>query len=173
MKLQNKLSKVVLLMVVFGLVLAAGAVAGGTTGAAVAEPEIFYSVHQQDAGWLGYVSNGEDGGKTGIAKRIESIKIRVVSPAIKGGVKYEVHQAQAGWLGPYYDNDEAGLTGAARQLEAIKVELTGDLAKTYTVRYRVHQQDIGWSGWAENGAESGTTGQAKRIESIQVRLVKK
>jgi uncharacterized protein YjdB len=170
MKLQNKLSKVVLLMVVFGLVLAAGAVAGGTTGAAVAEPGIFYRLGQVDVGWNGWANDGADattvGGKNGI-----SVAVRVVSPAIKGGVRYQIAEPNVGWRGWSYDNEDASVSVGSHLIN-FKLELTGDLAKTYSVRYRVGQVDVGWNGWVEDGADATTVG-GKAIINLQARLIKK
>ena len=44
--------------------------------------DIYYRVHSQTYGWLGWAKNGESAGTEGLAKRLEAIEIRLVE---KGG----------------------------------------------------------------------------------------
>lgn len=44
--------------------------------------DIYYRVHAQDYGWLGWVKNGLNTGTEGIGRRLEAIEIKLVN---KGG----------------------------------------------------------------------------------------
>lgn len=118
--------------------------------------EIKVKGHIQDVGWedwsVGIV------GTTGVAKRLEAIKIDVPFE-----IKARAHIENIGWVdyGVITKDTVIGTTGKSLRLEAIS--LTGD------IKYRVHIQDIGWSPWASNGSELGTVGLQKRIEAIEIK----
>jgi uncharacterized protein YjdB len=146
---------------------------------AYAQTEVFYSSHVAEAGWLGYVMDGETSGTTGQSRQIEAVKMRV-SSGIKGGIRYNTYVRNLGWIGWSFDNEESGAAGQStgpkkdwKWIEAIRIQLTGDLAKRYDILYRVYAADIGWLGWVQNGEDAGTTGQSRRIEAYQVKLVEK
>ncbi len=132
-----------------------------------------YQAHIADYGWLGKVSEGKTGGKTGLAKRLEALKIELANANGEGSVKYKTHLSGIGWGDWNCDGAIAGTTGESRSVEAIEIMLTGKLAKKYDIYYRIHSQDYGWLGWACNGEKAGTTGLAKRAEAIEVRIVPK
>ena len=53
------------------------------TGTAAQKYDIYYRVHSQTYGWLGWAKNGERAGTEGKSKRLEAIQIKLVN---KGGV---------------------------------------------------------------------------------------
>ena len=52
------------------------------TGDMAAQYDIYYRVHAQTFGWMGWAKNGEQAGTAGYAKRLEGIEIKLVA---KGG----------------------------------------------------------------------------------------
>lgn len=52
------------------------------TGELAEHYDIYYRVHSQSYGWLGWAKNGEIAGTAGLAKRMEAIQIKLVE---KGG----------------------------------------------------------------------------------------
>ena len=44
--------------------------------------DIYYRVHAQDYGWLGWAKNGSSAGTEGMSKRLEAIEIKLIK---KGG----------------------------------------------------------------------------------------
>lgn len=40
--------------------------------------DIYYRVHAQDYGWLGWACNGQSAGTEGMSKRLEAIEIQLV-----------------------------------------------------------------------------------------------
>ena len=146
--------------------------------------DIYYRVHAQEFGWLGWAKNGESAGTAGYSYRLEAIEVKLVE---KGGkapgstqdayrqryVSYQTHVQDIGWQGIKYDGEEAGTSGQSKRLEAIRIKLTGEMAKQYDIYYRVHSQEFGWLGWAKNGESAGTEGYSYRLEAIQIQLVKK
>ncbi len=144
-----------------------------TGDTAPAEAKIAYSSHVQSFGWEKEESyDGQQSGTSGLAKRLEAIKIRN-NTEIPGSVEYKVHCQSYGWLDWVADGDIAGVTGQSKRLEAIRIRLTGELAQKYDVYYRVHAQTFGWLDWAKNGETSGSLNYAKRLEAIQIMLVEK
>lgn len=139
----------------------------------VPDVTVSYMTHIQSFGWeKQYKTNGQMSGTTGLAKRLEAIKIKVSGNADLG-ITYSTHCQTYGWLGWSSNNAMNGTSGEAKRLEAIQIKLTGKDKDYYDVYYRVHAQSYGWLGWAKNGASSGTAGYAKRLEGIQIVVVKK
>jgi uncharacterized protein YjdB len=138
-----------------------------------AAPRISYQTHVQTYNWQNWSSNGEENGTTGLAKRLEAIKIRLDQAPVSGSVEYRTHVQSFGWQNWVSDGAESGTTGLAKRLEAIQIRLTGEMAEKYDIYYRVHCQTYDWSGWAKNGAPAGSMGYAKRLEAIQIVLVEK
>lgn len=144
------------------------------------EISVNYSTHVQTYGWQSTVSNGAMAGTSGIAKRLEGIKISLSNTDHSGGIAYTTHVQTYGWQqdandpSSWLQNGEmAGTSGQAKRLEAICMKLTGNLEEYYDVYYRVHIQTYGWLAWAKNGEASGSEGLGKRLEGIQIVLVKK
>lgn len=136
-------------------------------------PTVSYQTHVQTYGWQKWSTDGEENGTTGLAKRLEGIKIKVENTDLKGSIQYQTHVQSFGWQNPSKDGALSGTTGLAKRLEGIKIWLTDELAEKYDVYYSVHIQSFGWSGWAKNGELAGTTGLVKRLEAIKIVLVKK
>jgi uncharacterized protein YjdB len=83
-----------------------------------------YSTHVQDYGWLNYVSDGQIGGTTGQAKRMEALKIELTGAnAAKYDIYYRVHSQDYGWLGWAKNGAAAGTQGLAKRMEAIEIIL--------------------------------------------------
>ena len=59
------------------------------TGKAAEKYDIYYRVHCQDDGWLGWAKNGEKAGSEGYSRRMEAIEIRLVAKgqSLSGGGK--------------------------------------------------------------------------------------
>ena len=142
-------------------------------GAAISKlASVAYSTHVQSIGWQDVRYNGTMAGTSGMAKRLEAIRINIHNES-NLGIQYTTHCQTYGWL-PWSSNGEMnGTEGEAKRLEAIKIQLTGADKDKYDVYYRVHAQSYGWLGWAKNGAPAGTAGYAKRLEGIQIVVVKR
>lgn len=143
--------------------------------------DVSYITHVQNQGWQGkldtisgWASNGKIAGTSGMALRLEGIKIVLNTPEdIDLGIQYTTHCQDYGWLPWSSNGDMSGTEGESKRLEAIMIKLTGADADAYEVHYRVHAQDFGWLNWAQDGEPSGTAGKAKRLEAIQIVVVKK
>lgn len=141
--------------------------------AAAEQPSIVYSTHIQSYGWQEETKDGDTSGSTGLAKRLEGIKINIQNFELSGSVEYRTHVEKYGWMNWQKDGVLSGTEGESKRLEAIEIRLTGELAENYDVYYRVHAQKFGWLDWAKNGEPAGTAGYAYRLEAIEVRLVEK
>ena len=151
-----------------------GAAPGRTTDTYVEDLKVTYQTHVQTFGWQAETSNGVANGTTGLAKRLEGIKIRLENHFLtEGSIEYRTHVQTFGWQDWVKEGELAGTTGLAKRLEAIEIRLTGDMEKNYDIYYRVHCQSFGWTGWAKNGAPCGSEGYYKRLEAIEIRLVHK
>ncbi|MCI8464529.1 MAG: MBL fold metallo-hydrolase [Lachnospiraceae bacterium] len=147
---------------------------GDVTGTYHEKLMVIYQTHVQTFGWQDETSNGQKSGTTGLAKRLEGIRIRLENHLLtQGSVEYCTHVQTFGWQDWTPEGGVAGTTGKAKRLEAIKIRLTGAMADTYDIYYRVHCQTFGWTGWAKNGEPAGSEGFSKRLEAIEILLTQK
>ncbi len=143
--------------------------------------DIYYRVHAQNAGWLGWAKNGEEAGTAGYGFRLEGIEIKLVKKGEKTpestidpfvekvNVTYTTHVENTGWLKTVSNGKMSGTLGKELRLEAIKInasstKLSGDIV------YSTHVQNIGWQDEVLNGEISGTSGKGLRLEAIKIRL---
>lgn len=150
-----------------------GSAAPGNTGTSYKKAVIACSAHVQTLGWSSTVHDSETVGTTGLAKRLEAIKIAAVDKKLNSNIRFRVHVQTYGWQNWREGGEIAGTTGEAKRLEAVQIELTGELAEQYDIYYRTHCQSYGWLGWAKNGELAGTEGLSKRMEAMQIVLVEK
>lgn len=132
-----------------------------------------YQAHVESVGWQNTVKDGATAGTTGVARRIEAIKLNLSLVGITGDIEYRSHIENLGWSSYSRDGAISGTTGRKLQLEALQIRLVGEVAQLYDVYYRVHVKDFGWLDWAKNDVIAGTTGFNYRIEAYEVRLVEK
>ncbi|UJF15281.1 G5 domain-containing protein [Jeotgalibaca sp. MA1X17-3] len=136
-------------------------------------PSVSYQTHVQSIGWQKSKKDGQMSGTSGLAKRLEGIKIGLSNTPYTGGIKYRTHVQSYGWMNWANNLSMSGTSGQAKRLEAIEIQLTGEMAQHFDVYYRVHAQSFGWLGWAKNGAPAGSAGYSKRLEGIEIKLVTK
>ncbi|GCF95936.1 hypothetical protein NRIC_38270 [Enterococcus florum] len=152
------------------------------TGDIAKDYDVYYRVHAQKFGWLGWAKNGEDAGTEGMSYRLEGIQVQLVKkgetmpgpngPAYhnKPTLSYRTHVQGIGWQGYKTSGQTSGTSGQSKRLEAIQVQLQKQTIGG-SIQYRTHIQSIGWeSAYAQNNGVSGTSGQSKRLEAIQIRL---
>lgn len=139
---------------------------------------VSYQTHVQDIGWQAPVSNGMTAGTTGRAKRVEALKINLLSqdgsPLGNDSISVQSHISGIGWEPqPVGNGQVSGTVGQSRAIEAIRLSLSGSLSDSYDIWYRVHSANVGWLGWASNGEPAGTQGYAYQIEAIQIKVLPK
>ena len=164
------------------------------TGEMANHYDIYYRVHAENFGWLGWARNGERAGTAGYAYRLEGIEIKLVEKGTvfaaygnkytfadrsKGKttpigddklVAYTTHVENIGWQDYVTDGKMAGTSGKALRLEGIKIKLVN---KQYDgdIEYRTHIENIGWENdFKKNDEMSGTSGRALRLEAIEIKL---
>ena len=151
------------------------------TGELAEHYDVYYRVHAQSFGWLGWAKNGESAGTASFAKRLEGIEIKLVDKDstfpdygkmdsyIQKYVEYRTHVQSYGWQDYTYDGNMSGTSGEAKRLEAIQIKLSN---QRYSggIKYRTHIQSYGWQDYVSNGVMSGTNGEAKRLEAIEIAL---
>ena len=109
-------------------------------------------------------------GKKG-KKRIENITLNFKNTTeYAGGIKYRVYVQNKGWTDWKVSGQKAGTTG--KRIEGVRIELTGELAKHYTVVYSAYMQTYkGKQSWVSDGATAGTPGEGKRVQKIQIKIL--
>lgn len=127
---------------------------------------VSYRMHLANEGWLGYVTNNQMAGTTGLG--IESQCLEVYVDGKKENVQIDAHVAEKGWL-----TNTGGTTGQKLSLQAVKLKLKNGLEKQYDISYQVHVSEKGWMSWVKNGAVAGTTGQKLAIQAIRIKLTNK
>ena len=145
----------------------------GTLKSRAAEPGVSYCSYVQGLTWIDWKKNGTMSGTTGRAKRMEALKIKLVSKPVSGSVTYRTYIGGDGWQPWASDGEVSGAVNESKQIEAVEIKLTKNMAKQYDIYYRAHVQSKGWLSWTLNGKAAGTTGMDRRVEAIQIRLVKK
>ena len=160
------------------------------TGELAEQYDIYYMTHIQTFGWTKWVKGSQDDsswcGSSGLAKRMEAIKIQLVKkdggtvPTDGGnisyatasniaGISYAGYQQTSGNLTAVSDGTTLGVTGQERRLESVNISLHNSVYSG-SVTYRAHVESTGWQDWVSDGAMSGTSGQNKRLEAIQIKL---
>ena len=165
------------------------------TGNVANHYDIYYRVHAENYGWLGWARNGEDAGTAGYAFRLEGIEIKLVekektfseygkqlafrnkdgsktpeAKERKTKVTYTTHVEYIGWQDYVSNGKMAGTSGMSLRLEGIKIKLDDQEYKG-NILYRTHIQNIGWEkDFKKNNEMSGTSGRSLRLEAIEIKL---
>lgn len=154
------------------------------TGEIAKHYDVYYRVHCQDFGWMGWAKNGEHAGSAGCCKRLEGIEVMLVeksntssvpSPlgnaAFEPPLTYSAHVQDLGWRPESYNGSECGTTGSAKRMEGFTLKLNGACVdRTGGIAYSAHVQDIGWQNEVADGALCGTEGRSYRLEALKIRL---
>ena len=147
------------------------------TGALAENYDVYYRVHIQNQGWLGWAKNGEVAGSTGAGLRVEAIEVKLL---IKGSilpgstanhqyipapsVSVQAHVANIGWQG--FTTGVAGTSGRSLAIEALNFSVANNPGGS--IQCSAHVANIGWQGFTSGMA--GTTGRGLRMEAVKVRL---
>lgn len=110
-------------------------------------------------------------GKKGKKKRIETLTLNFKNNTeYAGSIKYRVYIQKKGWTDWKTSGQKVGTKG--KRIEGVRIELTGELAKHYSVVYSAYTQTVkGKQGWVSDGATAGTPNEGRRIEQIQVKIL--
>ena len=122
-----------------------------------------YISHIQGFGWEVVVSqNGEVSGSVGESRRLEAIKIYLLSFNEKlvdsyAYVKYQIaFQGEKAWSDEWKkDGQIAGATEKGKQIRAIRMKLCdgeGNDLKDCSIKYKSHIQNYGWQNWQYDGS---------------------
>ena len=135
---------------------------------------VSYQSHVEGLGWQDNKNDGEMSGSTGLAKRIEGIKISLGDIKYEGHIEYKSYVENVGFEDEYKkDGQLSGTTGEARRIESVRIKLSGEISDYYDICYRVHVQNVGWLGWAKNDEVAGSNGYGYRLEAIEIKLLSK
>ena len=156
--------------------------------------DVYYRVHAQEFGWLGWARNGEKAGTARYAYRLEGIEIILIEKGIifdeygkkytfvdkKSGkttpisddrlVAYATHVESIGWQDYVTDGEMSGTSHKSLRLEGIKIKLNN---RKYAgdILYRTHIENVGWENdFKKNNEMSGTSGKSLRLEAIEIKL---
>jgi len=130
---------------------------------------VSYEAHEQNYGWMSWVSNGAVAGTVGQGLRMEALRVNLDNPPSGMMVCYQAHVQNYGWMTEVCGNgQQVGTTGQNLRMEAIKIRLVNGGGRH--VCYQTHVQNIGWQGEVCDNTIAGTTGQSLRIEAIKIRL---
>ena len=147
------------------------------TGALAEDYDVYYRVHIQNQGWLGWAKNGEVAGSTGQGLRVEAIEVKLLIkgsilpgstanhqyiPAAK--VSVQAHVANIGWQG--FTTGVAGTTGRSLAIEALNFSVANNPGGS--IQCSAHVANIGWQGFTSGTA--GTTGRSLQAEAFKIRL---
>ena len=141
---------------------------------------VWYRVHSQTYGWLGWTCDGMPAGTTGMAKRAEAYQVLVLwgdrkpadydasKPAYRTQAVANAHLQGTGWTGNVFAGT-IGTTGQARRMEGLRLNAPNQ-PFAGGISYQVHEQGNGWTAERSDGALAGTTGESRRIEAVRISL---
>ena len=169
------------------------------TGELAKHYDIYYRVHAQNVGWMGWAKNGEQAGTAGCAFRLEALQVALVKkgaaapgntyknvttaagtprmidpkPATSATLGYSatVHIQNVGDQGypSATGSTILGTSGKGLRLEALTLKLKG-APYSGSIKYETHIQNIGWQAAKTDGGKSGTSGQGLRLEALRISL---
>jgi uncharacterized protein YjdB len=170
------------------------------TGALAKHCDIYYRVHAENVGWMGWAKNGECAGTAGHALRLEALQIvivakggaapannygnittiagtpRMIDPSVlTKALRYDatVHAENIGNLSYGYNasgSTQIGTIGRALRLEALSLNLASHPAYEGSIEYATHVQNYGWQPAVRDGKLSGTQGKGLRLEAVTIKL---
>lgn len=136
-------------------------------------PNVQYSAHVANFGWLQYVNTGNAGASPNENKRLEALRIKLNNADYPGDIQYEAYVAGTGWTGAVTNNNIAGTTGRSLAARAIRMQLTGEMANHYDLYYRANVSTMGWLGWAKNNEIAGGPDFDLPMLGYEVKLIRK
>ena len=108
--------------------------------------DIYYRVHAQSYGWLGWAKNGAPAGTAGYAKRLEGIQIVIV----KKGEKIDENKNGIKSVNKSAYIALSGTSPVVNSKPTSSMNPTIEGNSTPNVTYRTHVQTYGWQGWKFN-----------------------
>ncbi len=146
--------------------------------------DLYYRVHVQNFGWMGWTKNGASAGSVGFGYRVEAIEFLLVRKTDEvflnftnpfknkneTQVCYQTHIQNIGWQGEQCDGVFSGTVGKALRLEAINISLKKQRYSGF-VEYMSYVEKRGWENVWRRNKVSGTTGLGLQLEAIKIRLV--
>ncbi|EOI05060.1 hypothetical protein UAY_00534 [Enterococcus moraviensis ATCC BAA-383] len=150
-------------------------------GTTLSRYNLYYRVHVQNFGWMGWAKNGEPAGTEGYGYRVEAMQVCFVpknkpapgstANAFKKMPKlnYRANIQGAGWQNYVRNGKTSGAVGRGLRMEGLQAKIA-DYPSTGSVEYQAYIQNTGWQGWKANGATSGSVGKQLRIEAVRFRL---
>jgi len=169
------------------------------TGDLAKHYDIYYRVHAQNVGWMGWAKNGEPAGTAGHGFRLEALQVvlvaknaaapantyknattpagtpRMIDPKPAAGTTLgysaTVHIQSVGdkSYSSATNSTILGTSGKGLRLEAMTLKLK-NAPYSGSIKYETHIQSIGWQAAKTNGALSGTSGQGLRLEALRISL---
>ncbi|MCL1798053.1 MAG: putative Ig domain-containing protein [Eggerthellaceae bacterium] len=169
------------------------------TGDLAKHYDIYYRVHAQNVGWMGWAKNGEYSGTAGHSFRLEAIQVVLVAkgatappntyksvttaagtprmidpkPAASATLGYSatVHIQNVGdkTYSSATNSTILGTSGRGLRLEAMTLKLK-NAPYSGSIKYETHIQNIGWQAAKTDGGKSGTSGRALRLEALRISL---
>ncbi len=170
--MKKSLKKSGYLLVFILMVLSLISVVKGQAVFAEQEVSCVYRSHVENKGWLDWVKDGQDGGTTGQALRMEAIEIKLETD-LDVQVEYRTHVENLGWQDWVGQGDLSGTDGRGLRLEAIELRLSGSDAEAFDLYYQVHAQNFAWLSWAKQNKLAGTQNLGLRLEGVRIRVLKK
>ena len=143
------------------------------TGEIAEHFDVYYRVHAENFGWLGWARNGEQSGTAGYAYRLEGIEIKLVSKDEvfdEYGKKAIFWEKGKGSTKPNTNPEPVNPDPTPTPTPDPTPDPTPPEPQSKLVSYTTHVQNIGWQKYVSDGAMAGTEGKAYRLEGIKIKL---
>jgi len=150
--------------------------------------DFYYYVESVSFGRLGYASNGEIAGTTGMTEKLGGMYFEIIAkdsehaPAKNGhsyiqgyeqtALSYSGHVQDKGDVTAVTGGKTLGTVGQSKRIEGVKVSLNtaGEDVLSGGITYRTYVQNKGWLAWKNDGAFAGTIKESLRVEAMEIKL---
>ncbi|XBG91701.1 hypothetical protein V4S38_04960 [Enterococcus cecorum] len=159
------------------------------TGNLAKKYDVYYRVHSQNIGWLGWAKNGEQAGTQGFAYHAEALEIKIVEKNSSGPkqtgnafynksqlvtkekprLSYQTFNNKVGRQNVASDGQVAGTTGKALSISGIKASANSSVISG-NISYQAHISNIGWTAWKNANENAGTNRIYNTIEALKFKL---
>lgn len=145
--------------------------------------DIYYRVHVQKLGWMGWAKNGFAAGTLHLGLRIEAVELKLLpkdseedlisedyfkTTTEPAPISYSAHIQKVGWVESENTDEIIGTMGRSLRLEALGLTL-GEQMPSGSIELGAFVKGLGWIE-SDEGTMVGTSGEGRRLEEVSMNL---
>ncbi|MFH5835254.1 N-acetylmuramoyl-L-alanine amidase [Proteiniclasticum sp. C24MP] len=145
--------------------------------------DIYYRIHVQKLGWMGWAKNGFAAGTLHLGLRIEAMELKLLPKDSEADIisegyfktttepapfSYRAHIQKVGWVDSENTGEIIGTMGRSLRLEALGLTL-GEHMPSGSIELGAFVKGLGWME-SEEDTLVGTSGEGRRLEEVSMHL---